>query len=295
MGISEAPGAALVPGIVQAESLPETRGLNTGIVMSSAPLVGTFVAPLVGVALAVAYGWRSAFYLICVPGIILALFMIKFLKEPASTFGKEKVKLDFKAVLGNKNVWLAAVAAIGFTGNNMLFQSFGPLLLISKGMTPQMMSYIFSATGISGFVWIIVAPWISDRIGRKATLIIMGCCAIILPLGFVFLNSTGALIAIALLGNTAIGMGALIAVLIPAESVGPKLMGTALGINLMAGDLIGGTFAPLMGGALSDKFGYPAAMYGCVGFLLLCALMGVFIKETAPRVLAKRAAKLAAK
>lgn len=296
MGVAESPVCALIPGIAQTEAPLEKRGLYTGIVNSSGALVGNMVAPVLGVSLAVAYGWRAAFWIIAVPGIILGLIMWKFLKEPFATqkANREKEKPDLRELFHGKNsrnVWIAAVAAIGFTGNNMVFFSFAPLLLIDKGFSPQTMSWVMSAVGLSGFLWMIVVPSISDRIGRRATMMIFGVIAVSLPLCFNFVNSPVLLIVLSIFLNTFVGLAPILAVIIPAEAVSPRLMGTALGINLLFGDLIGGSIAPYIGGALADSFGYQSTMYLSCGLILIIAVMGFFLKETAPRVLAKRAAK----
>jgi predicted MFS family arabinose efflux permease len=290
MGISEAPSAALIPGITQAESPPEKRGRNTGIVLSAGSLVGSVLAPVLGVRLALEFGWRPTFYIIGIPGIILGLIMLKFLKEPrvAKSETGTREKFNLRGVVGNKNVWLCAVAAIGLTGNNIVYASFAPLLMTSeKGFSPETMSNIVGVIGFSGFLWTIIVPAVSDRIGRRAVMMIFGCLAIFLPISIIHVSSPTLLIVCGFLLNSVIGLAPIMSALVPAESVGPKLMGTALGINLLFGDLIGGSIAPVVGGALADSYGYAAPLYLCAGLIAILPIMGFFMKETAPRFVAK--------
>jgi MFS family permease len=301
MGVSEAPAVALLPGIVQEEAPASKRGRYTGWVMSSGALFGSFIAPICGTWLAINYGWRMAFYVICIPGIILGLFMWKFLKEPPSSMNMKekraagttiKEKYDFRAVAKNKNVWLAALCGAMYTGGANLFYSFGPLyMIVDKGFDPATVSYIMGGCGFSNFIWMLITPMISDRIGRRLTLIIFGIISIGLPLALIYVTSSALLIPIVYVISVNAGMIPLIMVLVPAESVGPKLMGSALGINLLFGEILGGALWPLVGGVIADKYGYGVPMFVYMGLCGAIAVIALFMYETAPRVLAKRAAK----
>jgi MFS family permease len=67
--LAEGPILPLSQTLMVEASTPSRRGLNMGLLQgSSAGLLGAVIAPPVIVALAVAYGWRTAFYLTCVPG-----------------------------------------------------------------------------------------------------------------------------------------------------------------------------------------------------------------------------------
>jgi MFS family permease len=297
MGVVEAPAAALIPGITSLESPPKSRGLIIGIVMCSGSIVGTFFAPLVGVGMAEKWGWHSAFYIIGIPGIIIALLMVKFLKEPLASLKTEaekkaKEKLDIKAVLRNRNVWLAAIASACFTGCNAVAYAFQPLLMLNdSGFTPQQMSQVMSLAGLSGGIWIIITPMISDRIGRRLTLILNGIISCVFPITLIVSDSPTIVTLTALVLGTYVGAASIITTLIPAESAGPKLMGTALGINLFMGDFVGGCSTPIIAGVLADKYGYASTQIFMCGLLLTITVLAIFMYETAPRVLEKKAAK----
>jgi len=300
MGISEAPAVAILPGVVGEESAPGNNGRNIGWVMSSGALVGSFIAPIVGTALTIAYGWRICFFIIGVPGVIMGLLLWKFMKEPLSTLnlkkGGEKEKFDLKGVLYNKNVWLAAICSAMYTGAQNLFYGFGPLfLIVDKGLDPSLMSWVMGGCGFGNFLWMLITPWISDRIGRRNTLMIFGLLTLILPFSFMYAPSAAVLIPICFIFAFNAGLIPIIVVLVPAESVGPKLMGTAMGLNLLFGEILGGGLWPILGGVVADKYGYRADMWIYMALMASVAVWGFFMTETAPTYLAKKAAKLAAK
>ncbi len=72
MGAVEGPFLPICLAIIAAASLERRRGLNVGVVQNGfGSLIGTAIAPIVLVWLADHYGWRSAFYLAGVPGLVL--------------------------------------------------------------------------------------------------------------------------------------------------------------------------------------------------------------------------------
>ena len=78
MGVVEGPITPITQSILAVESSEKRRGFNMGLTMNTGNAVfGSFLAPLVIVALANAFDWRTAFYLTIIPGIILAFFILK--------------------------------------------------------------------------------------------------------------------------------------------------------------------------------------------------------------------------
>src|SRR5262252_3142926 len=83
MGFAEGPFLPICFSIMNVESSPKRRGVNAGLMQNFfASLLGTTVAPLVLPWLADHYGWRTAFYLSAVPGLICAVLIWLFVREP---------------------------------------------------------------------------------------------------------------------------------------------------------------------------------------------------------------------
>jgi sugar phosphate permease len=73
------------------------------------------------------------------------------------------------------------------------------------------------------------------------------------------------------------------------ESVPPNLAATASGIPASFGEIFGSALMPFVAGYLSDLYGLKAAIYFSAAAPLLGGWVGLFYKETAPKILAKRA------
>ncbi|MCA9651493.1 MAG: MFS transporter [Myxococcales bacterium] len=80
VGIGEAGYAAVAPAVIADLFRPSERGRKLAYFYLATP-VGSALGYLVGGALADAYGWRSAFFVAGVPGLLLALAMLT-LPEP---------------------------------------------------------------------------------------------------------------------------------------------------------------------------------------------------------------------
>src|SRR6476469_2522309 len=83
MGAVEGPFLPICLAIIAAASMESRRGLNVGIVQNFfGSLIGTALAPIILVAIADAWGWRYAFYLAGVPGLVLAVLIWLLIHEP---------------------------------------------------------------------------------------------------------------------------------------------------------------------------------------------------------------------
>src|SRR5260370_26829008 len=86
MGLAEGPILPIAQSLVAIESTAARRGNNRGVMQNfGSNMLGSFVAPLVLVAVASTYNWRWAFYLSGVPGLIMALLIAKLVRQPAAT------------------------------------------------------------------------------------------------------------------------------------------------------------------------------------------------------------------
>src|SRR5450432_71677 len=85
MGLAEGPILPIAQSLVAIESTAAKRGNNMGVMQNfGSNLLGSFAAPLILVAIASTYNWRWAFYLAAVPGLIMALLIAKFVRQPAA-------------------------------------------------------------------------------------------------------------------------------------------------------------------------------------------------------------------
>ena len=76
MGAAEGPFLPICLAIMVTASAESRNGLNAGVVQNVfGSLLGTAIAPIMLVWLADIWGWREAFYLAGIPGLILAVLI----------------------------------------------------------------------------------------------------------------------------------------------------------------------------------------------------------------------------
>jgi MFS family permease len=84
MGVME---GSYIPASVAATgeaSAPQRRGLNQGFMLSLFALLGLGCGPIIGTQLlAVVPSWRWVFFIVAIPGFILAAFMARVIRDPS--------------------------------------------------------------------------------------------------------------------------------------------------------------------------------------------------------------------
>src|SRR5262249_14685486 len=135
MGIAEGPCWSIMTALIEESSHPSRRGRNVGIVVSAAALVGLCVAPVLTTQVASRLGWRWAFFVAGVPGIVMGLLILKFVKEPerqARDSGHHpggSLAKDYVSILRFRNLWLCCFGAAGFMSWLFLQNVFAPLYI----------------------------------------------------------------------------------------------------------------------------------------------------------------------
>src|SRR5271167_1394394 len=271
MGVSEGPTWPTMTSMIEASSEPKSRGRNIGIVVSASALAGLALAPILTTQIAARFGWRAAFFVTGIPGIILGFLIWKFVKEPDSGalhHSKPSLK-DYLSLLRYRNMLLCCVGAAGFMTWLFVMHSFAPLYIteVSK-RSATTAGFIIGAGGLGAFVWGWIFPWISDRVGRKPTLLFVALLSAAVPLTYQisYLVAHPWLMATAgFIANGGQGIAALTIVLIPTESAPPEFAATAIGLSTLVGELCGGTLAPTVAGAFSEHYGLVAPLWIAAG------------------------------
>jgi predicted MFS family arabinose efflux permease len=282
MGITEGPVVPLILAIVLAISPENRRGFNMGLVKGAGPLMSGVFAPLILIPIAIAYNWKWGFYSLAIPGFILATLLWKTLKEP--TYDKEEKPTwsELKKVFNNRNVILCLLISIFFMTNLIAFIGFAPLFWTNYKQIPQSdISVLLTAFGLGSFMWFFVIPGISDKWGRKPTLTFFALVSIGLPL-FMAFSQLGILptaIGIVLF-TCASGYMPMFDAIIPSESVPHKYAATVMAGTILTGEVIGGTFGPILCGIMADKFDLRAPFFVGAAAAFIAFLLSLGIKET---------------
>ena len=294
MGLAEGPVQPIAQATVLAESTPSRRGFNAGFLQSSLGLLGATLTPIIVTAIAVKYSWHGAFYLVGVPGLIMFIVLAAYMREPKKTEeekAKPKTKLtreEYLSVYKNRNTLLCTLISAVFMTWLFVFTTFAPVYLTSIGYTAGEMGLIMAAIGFGSFIWGFVGPTISDKIGRKPTLIVFSLIACLSPLVLAFIH--GSLATMMILGFlTAVGQACfpLFMAIIPGESMPAALVASAISVTQLVGELVGGCIAPILAGIAADMWGLEAPLWIAFAGALVGGLIAFGIKETAPIKLKK--------
>lgn len=291
MGIAEGGVLPISQSLVATEVSPAHRGLAMGVMQNmGSNLLGSAVAPLVLVAIAASAGWRNAFYLAALPGLIVATLIAVLVKEPArvtDSTGHNHERLSLSVAFGNRNVVLCALISILMVAHAVTCWTFMPLFLTKvRGYDSTTMGWLMATLGISsGFGGLVVAA-VSDRVGRKPMMLLIPVISVILPLGALFfVGSTWLLAAIFFVGWGLNSLFPISMAAIPCESVDTRHVATVLGLVMGVGEVFGGVLGPSVAGLAADKFGLRAPMWILLGLCICCALLAGGLRETAPKIL----------
>ncbi len=286
LGLTEGPIAPVAQSVVAIESTEGRRGLNMGIMLNlGAALLGIGVGPIVATQVAAAFGWRAAFFVSCVPGLLLALAVWRWMRpvnEPAPA------AIGFlaaaAAVLRSRNIQLCILISGLFSGWLLIQGVFLPLYLVQiDGLARVDMGWVVSVTGVASALGGMVAPAISDRLGRRPVLAAICALGILSPAAVLFVHGSPWLIASALfVGGLGAGAGPLYIGIVPAESAPARFVAAAVAVSMTSGELIGGVLGPSAAGRAADVFGLGAPFWICGAAAAICAVLSLFLVETAP-------------
>jgi predicted MFS family arabinose efflux permease len=286
MGIAEGPTWSIMTALIEESSSVKRRGRNIGLVVSAAALVGLAAAPVLTTQVAARWGWRSAFFVAGVPGLLAGLLIWKFVKEPSAEGGTNHAKpsvLEYFSILRYRNVRLCCVGATGFMSWLFALNVFAPLYITEVAHEPATMAgFLLGASGLGSFFLGFLLPSLSDRMGRKPVLLLMAGLSAVVPLAFlvpVLYMYPLLLAAIVFAANTGQGIASLIMVLVPTESVPSQFRATSIGLTTLVGEIMGATGAPILAGMLAEKHGLGLTMWLAAGGSAVLFLAALFLQE----------------
>lgn len=306
LGFSEGGTMPPLQSMIFFSTEPKKRGLFVGIVQGSAPgLLGGILAPLIGVWIAEMWGWRAAFLATVIPGVIIALLLLFFVKElrqrdaaaagysvSDSSDSTPSMGHLLKRMVTTRNVLLCLPIGLFFQAWFTITQIFTPTYLVqNRGLEPTDMAFVMSGVGIAWLIWGAAIPAISDRIGRKPAFIVFTAIAAISPLVIMFIEGSFAMFGLLILTYTGLGCMVLFMTIIPGEAVDKMSVATVIGFVAGFSEITGGFLMPIVAGAIGDMISLDAIMWMATGSLVVVIVLALMLKETAPRVVARRAAK----
>lgn len=177
VGIGEAGGTAPSLSILSDVFPASERGRTVALYFLGSPL-GVFAGTAAGAALAQAYGWRTAFVALSVPGLLLAALLLMVVKEPVrglsdpggpSETNSLSMLQTLRVVFLNKIVLLISFSSGATAFVTHGFNAWLPAFLMrEKGMTLGDISLYFSVVASGSVVLgMILSALFVDRFGAR--------------------------------------------------------------------------------------------------------------------------------
>jgi MFS family permease len=285
MGFAEGPVIPLAQNFVEKESSPHRLGLNAGILQAfGSALFGSILAPVILVQIAENMGWRNAFFVAGLPGLLLGLLAWKFVKKSTAEStnlqeikNSQKSALNISELLQYNNVkWGIGAACCIFGWWFATLPFISNYFVNNQGMSADEMGKTMGLLGVSGLVSSIIVPGLSDKIGRKKVLFVFVALGIIYPFAVYFLSNSAFQLPAIFLTYFTMGTLPLVAAVIPSEAVPNHLKAKAIGLITGMAEIIGGVIVPGIAGFISDTIASSSFLW-LSGFLAALAL--VFISK----------------
>lgn len=265
----------------------ERKGLAIGIQQMMLPVFGLGIAPLIIAELLTVVDWRWTFVVFTVPGLILTALVWRWLpaqhRAPVEQEQPQAAHKDWAAVLAFRNIRLAMALMLCWLTCLITTSAFLPNYFVDHlGLEYAVMGRIMAAIGLGSALGTFLLAWASDRIGRKAVMILSAAGALA---GTVWLSQIGAepamlfaaLFTIHFFNNAAITLtvGPLCT-----ETVPPALIATASGMVIATGELVGGGMAPILAGTFAARFGIDHLLWLPASGLAVGLVLSLFLRET---------------
>jgi MFS family permease len=265
----------------------ERRGFAISAHISGGNL-GTVLVPFVGLALIGAVGWQATLALFGVPALVVGTLILWRVREDAAYRTRARdagsVRGQLGEVLGRSDLRLilgASLIAAGGRGLDimapfMLLYLRGPLG-ISQGTT----AFLYALLLVGAVVGPLLAGWLSDRFGRRRTLIVYYLLSAIGILAFLGAGSNLVLLVPLLLpfGTAVFSESPVLQAFLADRAVGPT-RDVAFSVYFTFAFGIGAFWAVVIGN-VAGTWGYPVAFCVMAASYLGAALLVGLVRNGA--------------
>lgn len=297
MGVSEGAFCPTSFAATAVAAKPSRRGALQGLQQSGFALFGLGLGPIIATQLMLVLpSWREVFWVVAIPGFILAVFIFFVLREPEQTQGGQLLILEKQAeskenvnwleLLKTRNIMLSMIGLFCTMSCVFVISAMVPLYLENYlKLSAQDMGIVVSAIGFGGFLGQFLVPMCSDWIGRRSAAILsfLGSAIFI----YLFANAPASVMSLFgllfVLSFFSLGLIALLSGPIAAESAPAGLVASSIGLVVGAGEIFGGGIAPVLSGIIAENYGIQNIFYLSLVGALIGMVISFFIKETAPR------------
>jgi predicted MFS family arabinose efflux permease len=167
VGIGEGGANPISHSLVGDQFSVRQRGIAMAVLSAATPISG-IVIPLTAGIIAHYYGWRIAFFVAAVPGLILAVVLKLTVREPRDGAPRTRAPTNFRADI----TWLtrnrafvfvflaAAFNGVGIQGTGIFSTSF---LIRNHGLDLAEAGSVMAAFGVAGLIGTFIGGYCADR------------------------------------------------------------------------------------------------------------------------------------
>ena len=277
--------------------------------------IGSAIAPLIIIPIAVAYGWRTTFYVNALIGVVWVLICYKWFKnfpsqmkkispeevsyiESNRRFNVSQHHIPWKIILQNRNLWALMLMYFCCQWANYFFVAWMPVYLVEgKHFTENAMKEIVFTLFIAGIIGFLVGGFVGDLLVKRKGIKFsrrfvgitgLGACAVFIFLAAVLPQSN--LVAVCLIAaNAFFSFGVMVSYAVCTD-IGRNNAGTVTGAMNFFGQM-GAFFLAIIFGKIvyvTNNFDYPlfvvafVMLTGALLWLAIDPLKQVHLQTEAP-------------
>lgn len=249
--------------------------------------IGTIVVPFVGLALINSVGWQATLAIFGVPAIVVGAVIAIFVREDHAAYRRTaresgSVWRQMGTVLGRRDLRLiigASLVAAGGRGLDivapfMLLYLSGPL-----GLSQETTAFLYALLLVGAVIGPLLAGWLSDRFGRRRTLVVYYLLSATGILAFLAAGANVLLLVPLLLpfGTAVFSESPVLQAYLADRASGP-MRDVAFAVYFTFAFGIGAFWAFVIGNVVAE-FGYPIAFTVMAGSYLAAAALLLAVRE----------------
>ncbi len=298
VGLGEASYATVAPGIITDFYREDRRGRALAVFYAAIP-VGSAMGFILGGQLATAFSWRTAFFVVGFPGLLVALLALAIREPSRGASDQTRTNCEneapsllrtYRMLATNRTYVIVTVGFVAYTFSLGGLAFWAPSFLERyHGMTTAGANNIFGAmTVISGFLGTFAGGFLGDyllRYTKNSYLWVSGLCmfagAPIAAAGLTMTTPGSYLPAIFLAEFFLfLNTGPLNAVVLGCVPAG--IRSTAMAVNIFFIHVLGDAISPSIIGAVSDRLGLQRGVMITPAMMLLSGVILLLAIRTAP-------------
>jgi ACS family hexuronate transporter-like MFS transporter len=275
LGLTEAAAVPAGIKVVGAWFAPKERSVAVGWLNAGTSLGALIAAPM-AIGLSLSFGWRSAFVVTGLLGLIWAGLWFALYRDPPAAdevAPAQRPKVKIGDVIGRRAFWAIAIPRFLAEPAWQTFSFWIPLYLAKeRGLDLKAIALFawlpFLAADLGGVLGGYLSPFLARRFGlellnSRVVGIAMGAVMMIAPACVGLAAGPYAAIALLCVGGFAHQVISVLINTLSADLFPARIVATANGFVGMAG-WTGGLLFSLLIGALADKVGF-APLFGALG------------------------------